>query len=247
MSRRAAAGLLAFGLAVQLSSALGAFGERYCGEDGFRCIRVAPGDRWETLFTDPVERDLAMRINRMNVAPRNGQRIAVPTVPGSTALLNLAPFPRQIPALPADRLVIDQRELAWGAYDSSGRLLRWGPMSGGKRYCPDVGRACRTLPGRFRVYRMEGADCVSKKFPIGKGGAKMPYCMFYHGGYAIHGSYEVPGYHASHGCVRIFVEDAAWLYHDFIEVGETQVWIDQPLDSPSRSDDPPAPTEGGCE
>jgi hypothetical protein len=234
-------------LAVQLSAAPASFGERYCGQDGFRCIRVAPGDRWETLFPDPAERGLVMRINRMNVEPRPGQRIAAAASPGSTAILDLAPFPRQIPALPADRLVIDQRELAWGAYDRSGELWRWGPMSGGKSYCPDVRRACRTWPGRFTVYRMRGADCVSKKFPIGKGGAKMPYCMFYRGGYAIHGSYEVPGHHASHGCVRIFVEDAAWLYHNFIEVGETQVWIDQPVDTPAETDDLPLPVEGGCE
>ena len=50
-----------------------------------------------------------------------------------------------------------------------------------------------------------------KGIVIGKGGAKMPYCMFYDGGYAIHGSYEVQGYHASHGCVRTYIEDARWL------------------------------------
>ena len=46
----------------------------------------------------------------------------------------------------------------------------------------------------------------------------MPYCMFFHGGYAIHASPVVPGYHASHGCVRVFQEDARWLHEDFITI-----------------------------
>jgi hypothetical protein len=40
---------------------------------------------------------------------------------------------------------------------------------------------------------------------------------------------------------------AAWLYHNFIEVGETQVWIDQPVDTPAETDDLPLPVDGGCE
>ena len=76
----------------------------------------------------------------------------------------------------------------------------------------------------------------------------MPYCFFYNGGYAIHGSYDVPGYHASHGCVRIFVEDAKWLYREFVKVGETQVLIDQPeTGRPRVSDYVAADRRGGCE
>jgi len=163
-------------------------------------------------------------------------------------LLELAPFPKAIAPADANRLAIDQSELAWGAYNAAGRLLRWGPMSGGKAWCQDTGHSCRTRPGCFTLYQMQGANCVSKKFPIGRGGAKMPYCMFYSGGYAIHGSYSVPGRHASHGCVRIFVEDARWLYREFVTVGKTQVWIDQPLAGGGQpTDTPPAPDECGCE
>jgi len=32
--------------------------------------------------------------------------------------------------------------------------------------------------------------------------------MFFHGGFALHGSPSVPGYNASHGCVRLFDDDA---------------------------------------
>ena len=47
----------------------------------------------------------------------------------------------------------------------------------------------------------------------------MPYCMFFHGGYALHGSYEVPNYNASHGCLRVVPSAAAWLSRNFVKVG----------------------------
>jgi len=42
----------------------------------------------------------------------------------------------------------------------------------------------------------------------------MPYSIFFHGGYAIHGSYEINrlGGAASHGCVRLHPSNAATLY-----------------------------------
>ena len=36
--------------------------------------------------------------------------------------------------------------------------------------------------------------------------------MYFSGGYAIHGSESVPDYPASHGCVRVSLEDADWLF-----------------------------------
>jgi len=36
--------------------------------------------------------------------------------------------------------------------------------------------------------------------------------MYFTGGYAIHGSDSVPDYPASHGCVRVSLEDAEWLF-----------------------------------
>lgn len=42
----------------------------------------------------------------------------------------------------------------------------------------------------------------------------MPYSIFFHGGYAIHGSYEISrlGGPASHGCVRLHPSNAATLF-----------------------------------
>jgi lipoprotein-anchoring transpeptidase ErfK/SrfK len=45
-------------------------------------------------------------------------------------------------------------------------------------------------------------------------GSPMPHSIFFHGGYAIHGSYEVSrlGTPASHGCVRLHPSAAAELF-----------------------------------
>jgi lipoprotein-anchoring transpeptidase ErfK/SrfK len=44
--------------------------------------------------------------------------------------------------------------------------------------------------------------------------APMPYAIFFRGGFAIHGTYEVGslGHPASHGCVRLNTGDAATLF-----------------------------------
>jgi lipoprotein-anchoring transpeptidase ErfK/SrfK len=44
--------------------------------------------------------------------------------------------------------------------------------------------------------------------------------MHYFRGYALHGSSSVPGYRASHGCVRMFIEDARWLNEEFVTISE---------------------------
>ncbi|MGD9591091.1 MAG: L,D-transpeptidase [Candidatus Berkiella sp.] len=119
---------------------------------------------------------------------------------------------------------VDLGKLAWGAYDSQGNLVKWGRASGGKKYCPDIGRGCRTVTGTFTIFNKKGPGCKSSRFPVGKGGAPMPYCMHFKGGYAMHGG-NVPNYNASHGCVRLPYADAQWLNQNFVRVGSTRVNI----------------------
>lgn len=121
------------------------------------------------------------------------------------------------------KFIFDPHALMWYAYDGSGNLVNSGRASGGRGYCPDIGRRCKTPSGKFTVHRKGSAYCKSSKYPIGRGGAPMPYCMFFHGGYAIHGSYDVPNYNASHGCIRVKPHDARWLSQDFIDYGTTVI------------------------
>jgi lipoprotein-anchoring transpeptidase ErfK/SrfK len=119
--------------------------------------------------------------------------------------------------------IFDPNRHRWYAYDRSGELVGSGRASGGRGYCPDIHRRCKTPIGTFHVYSMGGPGCVSTKFPVGKGGAPMPWCMYFHGGYAVHGSYELPNYNASHGCIRIEPAAAHWLQQNVIEYGTTVI------------------------
>ena len=115
--------------------------------------------------------------------------------------------------------VFNPNTLTWKAIDENGNVVRTGRGSGGKRYCPDTHRACKTPSGTFYVHSKGGAGCKSSRFPVGRGGSPMPWCMFFSKYYAIHGSYEVPNHNASHGCIRVIPSDANWLSHNFVHIG----------------------------
>ena len=116
--------------------------------------------------------------------------------------------------------VFDPKKLSWAAYNSSGQLVKSGAASGGQNYCYDLGSSCHTPSGTYAVFSKGSANCISNTYPLNEGGgAPMPYCMFFKGGYAIHGSYDVPAYNASHGCIRVHPTAAAWLSSSFIQSG----------------------------
>lgn len=199
--------------------AKGRVAEQLCDQPHFHCIIAQKGDKWKDLWPDEMQRHLIMRLNRMNTGLRTGMKIVVPNDLEHTTLLDVAPIPKEIPASGDKIIQVDLTALVWGAYDAEGKLVRWGPIAGGKDFCPDIQAKCRTVIGTFKVQRKGDAKCKSNTFPIPDGGAPMPYCMFFHGGYAMHGSNEVPGYNASHGCVRLWVDDAKWLNQEFVEIG----------------------------
>lgn len=83
-----------------------------------------------------------------------------------------------------------------------------------------------TPPGAYGVQRMH-KKYFSRKYD----NAPMPYSIFFHGGYAIHGTTDIKrlGQVASHGCVRLHPEDARELYALVKDVGadNTHVWVKQ--------------------
>lgn len=133
-------------------------------------------------------------------------------------------LPEQITPPGEPTIIVDPKIHAWGAYSEEGRLLRSGLATAGSNWCPDIERPCRTSVGRYRITSMGDSDCVSSIYPVGEGGAPMPYCMFFNGGLALHGSNQVVRGNVSHGCVRLRVRDAEWLHDNFADVG-TQVII----------------------
>lgn len=117
-------------------------------------------------------------------------------------------------------ILIDPNVHAWGAY-SNGSLVKAGLAVAGADYCPDIGRKCHTGAGSFRVNSLGSASCKSSKYPIGRGGAPMPYCMFFNRNQAMHGEYEggLAEANLSHGCVRMHTPDAEWIRFNFANVG----------------------------
>jgi hypothetical protein len=194
------------------------YGERFCLESGYVCYTVKAGDTWEKLFPNPDDCDVVKRLNRLNLNLRAGWIIAIPKNLGKITHFDISPFALNISNPSGEKeIIVDLNILAWGAYDAEGNLIHWGPASGGRGWCEDIGRPCHTQTGNYMLYQKLGPDCISNKFPIPYGGAAMPYCMHYFGPYALHGSFEVPGYNDSHGCVRLFIEDARWLNNEFAD------------------------------
>lgn len=120
-------------------------------------------------------------------------------------------FPKQRAATGVSVFIFNPQIRLWGVYDADGNLIKTGRGSGGRDFCPDIHRRCHTPVGQFKVYEQQGAGCKSSKFPVGRGGAPMPYCSYFHGGFAVHGSFDVHSYNASHGCIRVYPHDAQWL------------------------------------
>ncbi len=206
-------------------SAQAFYGKELCKYPEFTCLKIKKNDSWEKLWPDPQKRDLVMRLNRTNLPLDNRSWVVVPKNLASLTLMDLAPFPSQMNTANKKLILVDLDKLAFGAYDAQGTLVYWGPVSGGKNFCSDIQEGCSTPPGTYWINVKRGPDCYSTIFPVDtQGGAPMPYCMFFNQGYALHGSEAVPGYNASHGCVRLYPEDAEWLDEQFAVIG-TKVMI----------------------
>ncbi|MAA98538.1 MAG: hypothetical protein CMN87_15325 [Stappia sp.] len=96
---------------------------------------------------------------------------------------------------------IDISEQRMTVFVDGRRAARW-PVSTARR-------GYRTPVGTFRPGRMY-KRYFSKKYH----GSPMPYSVFFHGGYAIHGTNAIRslGRPASHGCIRLHPDNARQLF-----------------------------------
>jgi hypothetical protein len=98
-----------------------------------------------------------------------------------------------------------------------------------------------TPNGTFHPQRME-PTWFSKEYY----NSPMPHSIFFHGGFAIHGSYEIDrlGGPASHGCIRLHPDNAATLY-SLVEregMGATTIVVSGENPSHRVSTDSPTPS-----
>jgi hypothetical protein len=195
------------------------YSEGLCHVKGFHCIKVSGGQSWTSLFPDEKQRDIVQKINRTYNPLWAGKTLAVPDDLAHANVLEFSPFEASLPVT-EKQIIVDQNKLAWGAFNEKGTQVNWGPIASGTDFCSDNhAKPCLTLTGTFRFFNKEDQRCTSGVYPLETGGgAKMFWCMFFHKGFALHGSTDMPGRRASHGCVRLFTRDAEWLNKNFVEI-----------------------------
>ena len=142
-----------------------------------------------------------LKLNRIDLAhARAGDTLVVPVPIGPE--MGFAPFPDTVAALDSvPRLIaVSQRIQAFGAYEY-GRLTRWGPTSTGKAKTPTPNALYFTNWKRKQTVSTDNEEWLLKWY----------FNFDSQRGISFH-EYELPGYPASHACVRLLSADAEWLY-----------------------------------
>lgn len=200
------------------------YGHTLCDNPLYYCRPVTEKDTWFSLFPDFQKRQMVMRLNRTNVALMYRNWIAVPKDFSKTSYMNMSPLPPHWNTHGKKAIVISLSKFAFGAYDTTGKLLYWGPVSSGQEVCPALDGNCKTAMGTFKIFKIGDENCISHQYPLEtEGGAPMPYCMYFHGGMAVHTSTLSGFINRSGGCIRLFDEDAQWLNKVFAKMGTTVI------------------------
>jgi hypothetical protein len=117
--------------------------------------------------------------------------------------LAYSPMPQTVPGLSSQpkALVVDLSAQVFGAYES-GNLVRWGPVSSGdSRHQTPPGLYYLNWKARIRISSENDSWVMPWYFNIST-----------KRGFGFH-QYTLPGKPASHGCVRLLVPDAKWVFH----------------------------------
>ena len=189
-------------LIVSLSAARAATGV----PEGFVIYQVKKGDTWKSVIPDARWRELAKRVNRMNIELTRKSRLNVKQIwlPVNDAAWRYVPVPVTIDSQAPRELIFYKKEQYFGAYEH-GHLIRWGPIS--------TGRSGNTPVGTFRaLYKQR------EKYSHKYNNSRMFFAVQFQGNFFSH-EQILPGYAASKGCVRMFWEDAEWKY-DWIRLGD---------------------------
>lgn len=142
-----------------------------------------------------------LKLNRLDAQHlREGVTLVIPEQVDE--LNDFSPFPhkvtavREIPKL----ILVSRRVQAFGAYEF-GRLVRWGPTSTGKKATP-------TPAGLYHTNWKSKAtrSTINEEWLL-----PWYFNLDNKRGISFH-QYDLPGYPASHGCIRLLADDAAWIY-----------------------------------
>ncbi len=159
-------------------------------------------DSFQNTYTQEHQK-IIFALNRIDYGRvRMGSKLVIPDTLAKD-LIKYSPFPENLEILDSipKTVLIAQRIQGFALYEH-GKLIKWGPVSSGKRSTP-------TPNGLFY------ANYKSKlKISTVNGAWKMPYYFNFMNlyGVGIH-EYSLPGYPASHACVRAYREDAQFIYN----------------------------------
>ncbi|NJW52604.1 L,D-transpeptidase [Salinimicrobium oceani] len=151
---------------------------------------------------EEVELDLILALNRIDANRLSpGDRLVIPDTL-TTDLNDYSPFPIRFEMLDSipRTVLISRRVQAFGLYEN-GNLLRWGPVSSGKESTPTP---AGLFYGNYKAIRK--ISTVDEAWIL-------PYYFNFlnFDGVGVH-EYAMPGYPASHACVRLKNEDARFIY-----------------------------------
>ncbi len=149
---------------------------------------------------------------------------AAATQPAPAATAPVAMFPSDpmppLPAPPAPVVVakIDKSEQRMRVFVHGKRVHVWKVSTARRGYV--------TPSGQWKPFRMHKM-WRSRKY----NNSPMPYSLFYSGGFAVHGTYDLKrlGRTASHGCVRLHPSNAKKLYQLVARygLGNTRIVVTQ--------------------
>lgn len=152
---------------------------------------------------DTIGAKIILALNRVDERfIRKPDSIVVPDTMIKDKLL-YSPFPKHIAILEGVNkiLLVDQRIQAFAAYEF-GSLVNWGPASTGKKSTPTPNGLFHTNWKSKRTISTDNPEWILNWY----------FNLENFRGVSLH-QYELPGYPASHACVRLLEEDAHWIYY----------------------------------
>ena len=161
-------------------------------------------DQIDSLFNSYSEDQLKtiLALNRIEKHRLRPERPIVIPECASDEFNAYSPFPENINFLQCipKTVLISQRVQAFGLYEN-GELVKWGPVSSGKN-------STRTPNGlNYGNYKAKRKTSTVDESWV------LPYYFNFMNfeGVGVH-QYALPGYPASHGCVRLKMEDAKYIF-----------------------------------
>lgn len=152
-----------------------------------------------------------LHLNRIDLEHlRQGSTLIVPERPATVA--DLSPFPQSLGTdAPPRLLLVSKRVQAFAAYEAGSRV-RWGAASTGRRETPTPSGLFAT---NWRAKLRRSSDNAAWLLPW--------YFNFINASGVSFHQFALPGYPASHACVRLVEANAQWIY----EWAETWVLADE--------------------